>query len=144
MKKQTNSSQHIAWNTHVLLYILMSFMFAALSISCFMWNEIVSGIVFVLFVLLDVFVFLISPQVVIFTDELVEIVYCFHQRLSIRWCDVRNIYAVGSWVAKGGGLPRYVIAYPEKEKRSFFVKAEIPKTRRTSRFLNRFYRKKID
>ena len=50
---------------------------------------------------------------------------------------------MGSWIGAGGALPHYVIAYPQKEKRLFFVVGEIPKTRKTKKCIENYYKKKI-
>ena len=51
--------------------------------------------------------------------------------------------ALGTAIGAGGGLPHYVIAYPKKDKRLFFVVGEIPKTRKTKKFIEKYYKKKI-
>jgi len=98
---------------------------------------------FGIFVLLPVFVFAISPLYFVFSDECVEIVYNFGQREKIKWSDIRNISLMGSWIGGGRGFPHYEIAYPKKEKGLFFVVGEIQKTRKTKRFIEKYYKKKI-
>lgn len=50
---------------------------------------------------------------------------------------------MGSWISLGLGLPHYVISYPRKEKRLFFVVGEIQKTRKTKKYIEKYYKKKI-
>ncbi len=137
------NKKHIALNAHLILCVALFIIFLALSISCAMGNEIGLSIMFGIFVLLPIFVFAISPLYFVFSDEYIEIVYNFGQREKIKWKDIRNISLMGSWIGAGGGLPHYVIAYPRKEKRLFFVVGEIPKTRKTKKLIKKHYNKKI-
>ena len=84
-----------------------------------------------------------SVEILGISDDCVEIIYHFGQREIIKWKDIRNISLMGSWIGAGGGLPHYVIAYPKKEKRLFFVVGEIQNTRKTKRFIEKYYKKKI-
>lgn len=94
-----------------------------------------SSIFFAILALLFIFISLISPLYFIFSEDAVEIVYNFRQRETIKWKDVREVYQTGSWFYKAGGLPHYVLLYPKKEKRLFFVTGEIPKTRKTKKLI---------
>ena len=93
--------------------------------------------------MIPVFVFAISPLYFVFSDEYIEIVYNFGQREKIKWNDIRNISLMGSWIGAGGGLPHYVIAYPKKEKRLFFVVGEITKSTKTTKLIKKYYKKRI-
>ncbi len=135
--------KHIALNKHLIICILLFFVFLGISISCAIENEVGLSIMFAVFLLLPIFVFAISPLYFVFSDEYVEIIYNFGQREIIGWRDIRSISLMGSWIGAGGGLPHYVIAYPRKEKRLFFVVGEIPKTRRTTNLIKKYYNKKI-
>ena len=137
------NKKHIALNTHLILCIALFIIFFALSISCAMGNEIGLSIMFGIFVLLPVFVFAISPLYFVFSDEYIEIVYNFGQREKIKWNDIRNISLMGSWIGAGRGLPHYVIAYPKKEKRLFFVVGEITKSTKTTKLIKKHYKKRI-
>ncbi len=137
------NKKHIAFNTHLILCFVLFPIFIGLSIGCAIEGDIGLSIMFGIFVLLPVFVFAISPLYFVFSDEYVEIVYNFGQKEIIKWSDIRNISLMGSWIGAGGGLPHYVIAYPKKEKRLFFVVGEIQKTRKTKRFIEKYYKKKI-
>ncbi|MBR5451924.1 MAG: hypothetical protein IKV36_02890 [Clostridia bacterium] len=137
------NKKHIALNTHLILCVALFIIFLALSISCAMENEIGLSIVFAVFILLPIFVFAISPLYFSFTDEYIEIVYNFGQREKIKWKEIRNISLMGSWIGVGGRSPHYVIAYPKREKRLFFVVGEIQKTRKTKKFIEKYYKKKI-
>ena len=137
------NKKYIAFNTHLILCFVLFLIFISLSIGCAIERDIDLSIMFGIFILLPVFVFAISPFYFVFSDECVEIVYNFGQREKIKWSDIRNISLMGSWIGAGGGLPHYVIAYPKKEKRLFFVVGEIQKTRKTKRFIEKYYKKKI-
>ena len=137
------NKKHIALNTHLILCFFLFVIFLGLSIGCATENEIGLSIMFAVFILLPIFVFAISPLYFSFTDEYIEIVYNFGQREKIKWKEIRNISLMGSWIGAGGGLPHYVIAYPRKEKRLFFVVGEIQKTRKTKKLINKYYKKKI-
>jgi hypothetical protein len=137
------NKKHIAFNTHLILCFVLFVAFLCLSISCAIEKEIGLSVLFAIFILLPVFVFAISPLYFIFSDECIEIVYNFRQRERIKWKDIKTISLMGSWIGAGGGLPRYEIAYPKKEKRLFFVVGEINKTRRTKKLIMKYYKKKI-
>ena len=137
------NKKYIAFNTHLILCFVLFSIFIGLSIGCAIEGDIGLSIMFGIFVLLPVFVFAISPLYFVFSDEYVEIVYNFGQKEIIKWSDIRNISLMGSWIGAGGGLPHYVIAYPKKDKRLFFVVGEIQKTRKTKKFIEKYYKKKI-
>ena len=65
------------------------------------------------------------------------------QREIIRWKNIRYIRLNGAWVTRGEGLPHYEIAYPTNVKRAFFVRGEIPKTRKTKKYIKKYYKKDI-
>ena len=132
-----------AFNTLLILCLVLFIVFLGLCISCAIESDIGLSIMFGIFVLLPVFVFAISPLYFVFSDEYVEIIYNFGQREKIKWSDIRSISLMGSWIGAGGGLPHYVIAYPRKEKRLFFVVGEIQKTRKTKKLIEKYYKKEI-
>lgn len=136
-------NKYIAFNTHLVLFFVLFLIFLGLSIDCATEKEIGLSIMFAVFILLPIFVFAVSPLYFSFTDEYIEIVYNFGQSENIKWKEIRNISLMGSWIGAGGGLPRYVIAYPPKEKRLFFVVGEIQKTRKTKKLIEKYYKKKI-
>lgn len=129
---------HKAFNTHLILNIVLFAVFLGLSISCAIEIEIGMTILFGIFVLFPVFVFVVSPLYYIFTNEEIVIVYTLGQREVIKWNSVRNISLFGSWI--GNGVPRYVISYPVKEKRPFFVMGEISKTRKTTKLIEKYWK----
>ncbi len=135
--------KQIAFNTHLFLCLILFIVLLGISISSAVENEVGISIGFAALTLLPIFVFAISPLYFVFSEEHVEIVYNFGQREKIKWSDIRNISRMGSWLGGGGGLPHYVIFYPQKEKRLFFVCGEIPKTRKTKKLLKMYYKKKI-
>ena len=136
------NKKHIAFNTHLIRSFVLFIVFLGLSISCAIEKDTDLSIIFAVFILLPVFVFSISPLYFAFSDECIEIVYNFGQREKIRWNDIRSISLRGSWIG-AGGLPRYVIVYPRKEKGLFFVVGEIQKTRKTKKLIEKYYKKKI-
>lgn len=138
------NKRYIAFNTHLILCVFLFVVFLGFSISSAIIKEIGLSVGFAIFILVPVFVFAFSPLYFIFSDEYIEIVYNFGQREKIEWSDVRNISLIGSWWNGGGfGFPRYDIAYPQKEKRLFFVLSEINKTRKTKKLIMKYYKKKI-
>ena len=138
------NKRYIAFNTHLILCVFLFVVFLGLSISSAIIKEIGLSVGFAIFILVPVFVFAFSPLYFIFSDEYIEIVYNFGQREKIEWSDVRNISLIGSWLnGVGFGFPRYHIAYPQKEKRLFFVLSEINKTRKTKKLIMKYYKKKI-
>ena len=137
------NKRHIAFNTHLILFAILFAVFLGLSISCAIESDVGLSIIFGIFILLSVFVFAISPVYYVFSDEYVKIVYNFGLNEQIKWSEIRNISSMGSWLGKGGGLPHYVIAYPQKEKCPFFVVGEITKTAKTTKFITKHYKKKI-
>ena len=138
MKK--TKQKHYAFNTQLLFVIAFFVVFLVLSICAAIEQEIGLSIGFAVATLLPVFVLLISPLYVVFSDEEIEIVYIMGQREFIKWKNIRCIYF---WVSGGGGFPHYEVAYPTDVKRAFFVSGEIPKTRKTKKYIKMYYKKDI-
>ncbi len=143
MKADNRGKKHIAVNTQLISLVIIFFMFALVSFVAALENKIGFAIVFGIMALFIVYCFMISPMYVVFDDKGVKIVYNFGQSLNIAWCEVRSISLVGSVFVKSEGLPRYVISFPQTEKKPFFVAAEIPKTFKTKRLIKRYYKKDI-
>ena len=141
MKK--TKQKHFAFNTQLLFVIAFFVVFLVLSICAAIEQEIGLSIGFAVATLLPVFVLLISPLYVVFSDKEIEIVYIMGQREFVKWKNIRCIYLNGSWISRGGGLPHYEIAYPTNVKRAFFVRGEIPKTRKTKKYIKMYYKKEI-
>ena len=135
--------KHIALNTQLIPLVVSFFGLLCLAAISAADKDVVFAIAFVLFAGMVAFGCAIMPQYVAFSDECVEIVYLFGQREIIKWSDIRSITAEGRWFSRYGGPPRYVIAFPRKEKKPFFVTGEIPRTRATKMLLERYYKKKI-
>jgi len=141
VKKQYKT--HIAFNTHLFLPLFLLICFLSFSIfSAVVDHDIELAIGFALFIPFCLFAILISPLYIVFSDEEVKIIYTLGQKEIIKWKDVRSIYTQGSW-GGGGGPPCYVFVYPNKEKRAFFVRGEIPKTRITTKLIKKYYKRKI-
>ncbi len=127
------NKKHIAFNTHLILCVVLFVIFIGLSISCAIEKEIGFSIMFAICTLLPLFTFAISPLYFVFSDECVEIIYNFGQKEIIKWNDIKKISLMGSWIGRGGGPPHYVIAYPQKENRLFFVVGEIQKNKKNKK-----------
>lgn len=138
------NKKHIAVNTHLTLCVLMFAQFLWLSILCVGEGEIGLSVLFGTVALVPVVVFFLSSLYVTFAEDGIEIVYHFGLKENIRWSDIRNISVRGSWIGKGGGLPNYEIAYPCKEQKPFFVVGKIPKTRKTKRYIEQYYKRNIE
>ena len=136
--------KHIAVNTHLLLCVLMFAEFLWLCILCAGEKEVALSTLFGVFSLVPVVVFFLSPLYVIFSADGIEIVYHFGLKERIKWSEIRSISIRGSWIGKGGGLPNYEIAYPCKEQKPFFVVGKIPKTRKTKRYIEQYYKRNIE
>lgn len=135
--------KQIAINTHLILCFLLFCALLGLAAVCAAENEIGLCVAFSLFLLLPVFVFLISPLYFVFSDDCVEIVYHFGKKEQIKWRDIKEIKLAGSWIRKFAAYPRYVIDYRGKENRPFFVAGQIPKTRKTKKQLKKYYKREI-
>ena len=141
MKK--TKQKHYAFNTQLFFVIAFFVVFLVLSICAAIEQEIGLSIGFAVATLLPVFVLLISPLYVVFSNEEIEIVYIMGQREFIKWKNIRYIRLNGSWISRGEGLPHYELAYPANVKRAFFVRGEIPKTRKTKKYIKMYYKKDI-
>ncbi len=143
LRTKERNKKHIAINTHLILVLILFLVFICSSIASALANEIGLAIGFGIGTALPIFVFIISPLYFVFDDNEVMIVYNFKQKLIIPWESIRGISLMGHWIGAGGGLPHYIIAFPQKEKRAFFVNGEIPKTRRTKKLIKLYYKKNI-
>ena len=141
MKK--TKQKHYAFNTQLLFVIAFFVVFLVLSICAAIEQEIGLSIGFAVATLLPVFVLLISPLYVVFSDEEIEIVYIMGQKEIIKWKNIRYIRLNGAWISRGSGFPHYEVAYPTDVKRAFFVRGEIPKTRKTKKYIKMYYKKDI-
>jgi len=135
--------KQIAINTHLILCFLLFCALLGLAAVCAAENEIGLCVAFSLFLLLPVFVFLISPLYFVFSDDCVEIVYHFDVKEQIRWKDIQRVTLMGSWFGKFNSPPHYVIAYYRKGKVPFFVAGRIPKTRKTKKLIKQYYKRQI-
>ena len=135
--------KYSAFNTQLFFVVAMYLVFLILSICAAIEHEVGLSIGFAVATLLPIFVFLISPLYAAFSDEEIEIVYILGQREIIRWKNIRYIRLNGAWISRGGGLPHYEVAYPTNVKRAFFVRGEIPKTRKTKKYIKMYYKKDI-
>ncbi len=130
--------KYIAFNNHLLLCIFMFTVMVCFSAFSLREKEIAMAIVFLVIALIAVSVFLTLPIYFTFSEQEIVISYFFGIKERIEWNCIRYISQEGSWV--GHGFPMYVISYPVKEKRPFFVRGEISKTRKTKKFIKKFYK----
>ena len=137
------SKKQIAINTHVILCFLLFCILLGISVACAIENEMGLCIAFSFFLLLPIFVFVISPLFFVFSDDCVEIVYNFGTKEKIRWKDIKSITLMGSWIGKYTSPPHYVIAYNRKGKQPFFAAGRVPKTRKTKILIRKYYKKEI-
>lgn len=137
------NKKQIAINTHLIFLAAFFLVILGIFEAVARAKEIGLSIAFGLFLLLPIVLFFISPLYFVFSDECVEIMYHFGLREQIKWRDVKCISRMGSWISKGGGIPRYEIIYTSKEKRPFFVVGEVSKTRRTKTLIKKYYKKEI-
>ena len=142
MKK--TKQKHYAFNTHLLFGVAFFIIILAFSIFSAVEGEIGLSIGFAAFTLLPIFAFFVSPLYIVFSDEEIKIIYVAGQREVIKWDSIRCISLYGSWIARNAQLPHYAVAYRTNEKRLFFVNGEIPKTRKTKKYIEQYYRKNIE
>ena len=140
---EKTKQKHYAFNTQLFFVIALFAIFLVLSICAAIEREIGLSIGFAVATLLPVFVILISPLYTAFSDKEIEIVYILGQKEIIRWKNIRYIRLNGAWISRGGGLPHYEVAYPTNVKRAFFVRGEIPKIRKTKKYIKMYYKKDI-
>ena len=140
---EKTKQKHYAFNTQLFFVIALFAIFLVLSICAAIEREIGLSIGFAVVTLLPVFVLLISPLYVVFSDEEIEIVYIMGQKEIIKWKNIRYIRLNGAWISRGGGFPHYEVVYPTDVKRAFFVRGEIPKTRKTKKYIKMYYKKDI-
>lgn len=132
----------IAFNRQQVIWFLIFFEFIAITVKCMLEKEILLAVLSGLFVFAGAFVILTQPLYFVFSEEQVEIVYLL-LRMRIRWDSVRNIWLEGDNFGVAGNWPRYVIAYPQTKKLPFFALGEIPKTSRTKKLMEMYYKKEI-
>ena len=134
--------KRIAINTHLFLAVILFFVFVSMTVSCALSGESGWAIGFAVVALFPLFVFFISPLYFVFSDDEVKIVYHFGQKEVIQWNAVKKISLVGSWIG-GGGMPHYIFSYPTKENPLFFVRGEIPQTRKTKKLIRVYYKSDV-
>ena len=140
--KKTTQKQY-AFNTQLFFVTAFFIIFLILSVCAAIEYEVGLSIGFAVATLLPIFVFLISPLYVTFSDEEIEIIYILGQKEIIKWKNIRYIRLNGAWISRSGGLPHYEVAYPTNVKRAFFVRGEIPKTRKTKKYIKMYYKNDI-
>ncbi len=139
------NNKYTAFNTHIILYFILFAVLLVLTILSIYEKEVLVSLVFALLTWLPAFVFVISPLYVAFSEESLIIVYTLGQKEKIEWDKIRTISLEGSWLNKFSpdGFPHYVIAYPKKEKTPFYVVGELPRTRKITKLIKKYYKKNI-
>lgn len=148
MKKMQKKHRKYAFNTHIVFFFVMLFIFIGLAILFLTDSEegSIPGVIcgFAL-AGAPIFAIIISPIVYIFEDESLTIVYCLGFKERIAWKKIRSITKWGGWfLGNGRGMPVYEIAYPHKEKYPFFVNATIARNRKTTKLVKKYYKRSIE
>lgn len=134
-------SKEYAFNFRLFYPLLLFVIFMGLSISCATHNEWLMFGAFVAFAFLAIFVILIQPFLIVFTQKDICIIYTLGVKEIIPISEIRNVYSMGSTFERRGFGPVYVVAYPRANKMPFFANGELPKTHRMKMLLKSFYKK---
>lgn len=134
-------SKEYAFNFRLFNPLLLFVIFMGLSISCATRNEWLMFGAFVAFAFLAIFVILIQPFLIVFTQKDICIIYTLGVKEIIPISEIRNVYSMGSTFERRGFGPVYVVAYPRANKMPFFANGELPKTHRMKMLLKSFYKK---
>ena len=143
MSKNKNSKKYIAFNSHYVAIIPFFIVMISFAIYCTIDNDIWLATAFYIFSLIPIFCLCISPIYYIFTDKSITIIYCFGINDTIKWPDIKCVSKHGSWWFDRS-MPVYRLSYPQIEKRPFFVNGEISYSRKTTKYIKQFYKKKIE
>ncbi len=141
MKK--DKSYHVVWNLGLIPYGAVLLLCMGGVVLCAIEQAIFMMILMIGFALLAALILLTSPWYFVFSEECLRIVYHFGQKEIIPWEDIKAIRKKGRWLGFGGGFPHYEIDYPKNEKRMFFVYGEIPKTGKTQKLVQRYYKREL-
>ncbi len=141
MKGKTNEKKTII-NPHIGFFVIFFVIFFGFFLEC-IGSEPEIGAGFALVSLLPVFIFFISPVAIQFTPKELIIVYNFGKKEVIKWREIKHMYSKGSYISRLEGFPQYEIVYHKKEKTLFFMKGEIPRTRRIKKTIEKYYRGEI-
>ena len=134
-------SKEYAFNFRLFYPLLLFVIFMGLSISCATRNEWLMFGAFVAFAFLAIFVILIQPFLIVFTQKDICIIYTLGVKEIIPISEIRNVYSMGRTFERRGFGPVYVVAYPRANKMPFFANGELPKTHRMKMLLKSFYKK---
>lgn len=141
-----NKKRKIAFNTHLILFIILIAVFSYVSIGLLSSEGDSPLLSLCGFSLVAVFVFaiLISPLVFVFDDDNLTIIYVLGTKEIIPWKEIRSITKLGGWFGgKGKGMPTYKIAYPKSKKGPFYVDSSVSCSFKTKRLMKLYYGKKI-
>ena len=141
-KKQRSDEKYFSFNTHLLIYAAGFIVFLIMSFYFFFDNEVLPGILLLIFSFVPVVVTVLSPIGYVFSKKQVIIIYVLGDREVIDWHFVRNIVSCGSWFAKYHCFPYYKINYGHK-KLKFYMHSEISKTIGTKKLIKKYYWKEI-
>lgn len=136
--------QHIAFNTQLFFALFVFIAFILISIYAALDGKIGVAIGFSIATLIPICFSLISPLYIIFSDEDIKIIYVLGQKEIIKWREIKGISRCGGWFLRFQGPPYYAITYYSTvKKRAFWVKGEIPKTRKVKTLIKHYYKKDI-
>ncbi len=139
-KTPVSTEKYIAFNTHILPHTLLV-LFGFLLVSFGLWiDEIAFIIIGIVLAVGFIAVLLISPTHYVFSEENVVICHPFNRKETICWGAIRNIKIYRGWFYRIGiGYNHYKIYY-RHEKERIFLNGEICRSRRTQRFLQKYYK----
>lgn len=129
------------WRLSVPFFLLV--IFVGISIFCATQGQWGLFIAFIILAILSVFVILIQPLIIVFSEREIRIVYTVGFKEIIPANEIRNIYSMGRIFERRGFGPIYVVAYPRANKMPFFANGELPKTHRMKMLLKSFYKKEF-
>ena len=142
-KSSKNIKKHLAFNSHYIAFIPGMIIFLILGILCTIERDVWLAIAFYVVALFSAFCICVSPIYYIFTEKSVTIIYCFGISETINWSDIRSISKWGSWWFSRH-LPFYQLSFPQIKKRPFFVNGEISYSKRTKKYIKKFYIKNVE
>ncbi len=143
-KLPVSTEKQTALNNHIFAHSFGVFFGFSVASFGLMVDEKIFTVSGILFVLVFVFLLLISPTHYVFSSENVIICHPFKRREIICWEDIRIINKYGSWFyPKYDGFTHYKIYY-RHEKEVLFLNGEICRSRKTKRLLQKYYEGNVE
>ena len=136
-------SKEIIFN-HRIIWLTFIFLFA-LTILIFVDESVVTFFVALPLMIISMFLILVSPTHYIFSETELTINHFFGLKETIEYKDIRSIdkfneIGTSSWIIP---IKYYYIAYPH-EKKHFFLRSEISKSKKAKRLLEYYTNKEIE